>query len=480
MRGRVPLRRDRDGARGVGGRRDDATGQLAQVSAPDGGEFGFSWDLAGRLAKMTRPNEVAEVLEWNEAGLLVSRNQVAADGSDVSGVSYGYDAGGRRTSMTDDSGTHEFSYDAAGNLTGADHPEGFAVADESFTYDKRGNRTSDIDNPVGSLVYDAANRLVRDAKHDYAHDGEGNLTSKKVRAMGATTRFVWDSEHRLVELVKPSGVTVRYRYDAAGMRVQATRASDGRVTTWGYNGSSVAAVWHQEAGEPRVLVSTFVTAPSGDPLQSTADGETVYSMLDGLGSVTGTLDAAGGVASSSAYSVFGQPAGTGPVGLGDVYGYTGHAWDADAGMHFARARWYDAGVGRFASEDPVDAMNLYPYVGNQPMDYVDPTGEIAAAQYSLISNRIQIAIAIGHMFMGDVEKWALDRGVPQGAICGANHVQTFALYTWGTAEFFMAVINMMTRASPLPMFMWMTMWALLSISNLLMYRVVGVCGDPPI
>ncbi|QCX28967.1 RHS repeat-associated core domain-containing protein [Nocardioides jishulii] len=89
--------------------------------------------------------------------------------------------------------------------------------------------------------------------------------------------------------------------------------------------------------------------------------------------------ACGGVVSSSAYSVFGQPAGTGAVGLGDVYGYTGHAWDGDVGMHFARARWYDAGVGRFASEDPVDALNWYPYVGNQPYSYVDPTGEMAVS-----------------------------------------------------------------------------------------------------
>jgi len=213
--------------------------------------------------------------------------------------------------------------------------------------------------------------------HEFSYDAAGNLMSKKVRATGAITRFVWDSGHRLVELVKPSGATVRYRYDAAGMRVQATRSSDGRVTTWGYNGSTVAAVWRQGAGEPRVLVSTFVTAPSGDPLQSTADGETVYSVLDGLGSVTGTLDAAGGLASSSAYSVSGQPAGTGAVGLGDPFGYTGHAWDGDAGMHFARARWYDAGVGQFASEDPVDAMNLDTYVGNQPVSFIDPTGEMA-------------------------------------------------------------------------------------------------------
>lgn len=123
------------------------------------------------------------------------------------------------------------------------------------------------------------------------------------------------------------------------MRVPATWSSNGRVTAWGYNGSTVAAVWRQEVGGSRVLVSTFVTTPSGDPLQSTADGETVCSVLDGLGSVTGTLDAAGEVASRSTYSVLGQPASTGTVGLGDGFGYTGHAWDGDAGMHFARARW---------------------------------------------------------------------------------------------------------------------------------------------
>src|SRR5690606_18909185 len=96
-----------------------------------------------------------------------------------------------------------------------------------------------------------------------------------------------------------------------------------------------------------------------------------------LGSVTGTLDAAGGVSSSTAYSVFGQPAGTGAVGLGDAYGYTGHGWDIESGTHYARARWYDSRLGRFASEDPVDEVNLYPYVANQPLDYVDPTGQMA-------------------------------------------------------------------------------------------------------
>ncbi|MCB1850400.1 MAG: RHS repeat-associated core domain-containing protein, partial [Gammaproteobacteria bacterium] len=42
-----------------------------------------------------------------------------------------------------------------------------------------------------------------------------------------------------------------------------------------------------------------------------------------------------------------------------------------------RARYYDAEVGRFISEDPagfIDGLNLYAYVGGNPVNYVDPTG----------------------------------------------------------------------------------------------------------
>ncbi len=363
---------------------DAASGQLANVISPDGGSFGYTWDPAGRLSKITRPNQISDVLAWNDQGRLASRTQVRADGTQVTGVGYGYDAGGRRTSATDDAGTHTFTYDAVGNLTGADHPDGFAVADETFAYDKLGNRVSNVDNAAGTMVYDAANRLLRDAKSDYTYDGEGNLTSLKVRATGATTRFAWDADHRMVRLTKATGATVSYRDDAFGKRVQATRSSDGRVTSWGYDREHVAAVW-RNTGAGRELVQTFVTSPAGDPLQARVNGSTLFPVLDGLGSVVGTLDGAGALASSTAYSAFGQPAGAGTVGVGDSYGYTGHAWDSDAGMHYARARWYDSGTGRFASEDPVDAVNLYIYVDNRPLSFTDPTGMVAAGEYGGIS-----------------------------------------------------------------------------------------------
>ncbi|HEY4759386.1 MAG TPA: RHS repeat-associated core domain-containing protein, partial [Thermoguttaceae bacterium] len=36
-----------------------------------------------------------------------------------------------------------------------------------------------------------------------------------------------------------------------------------------------------------------------------------------------------------------------------VVHFTGREWDADAGLYYYRARWYDANTGQFLSEDPL-------------------------------------------------------------------------------------------------------------------------------
>ena len=55
--------------------------------------------------------------------------------------------------------------------------------------------------------------------------------------------------------------------------------------------------------------------------------------------------------------------------------YTGKDLDEDTGLYYYNARWYDAGTGRFISEDPArDGSNWYSYVTNNPLKFVDPAG----------------------------------------------------------------------------------------------------------
>ena len=67
-------------------------------------------------------------------------------------------------------------------------------------------------------------------------------------------------------------------------------------------------------------------------------------------------------------------------GVNDKIGYTGHAFDAESGLTYAQARFYDAAVGRFLSVDPFGftgdpfSFNRYAYVNNNPYAYTDPSG----------------------------------------------------------------------------------------------------------
>lgn len=100
-----------------------------------------------------------------------------------------------------------------------------------------------------------------------------------------------------------------------------------------------------------------------------------YYHFDGLGSVIALSDTNAVIQERYSYDVFGEPNRTSDVN--NPYLFTGRRYDGETGLYYYRARYYAPDIGRFLQVDPVgyvDGLNLYTYVGNNPVNQIDPKG----------------------------------------------------------------------------------------------------------
>jgi RHS repeat-associated protein len=169
----------------------------------------------------------------------------------------------------------------------------------------------------------------------------------------------------------PGTGTVAFKYDPFGRRIQ--KSSPLGTTNYLYDGTNPVETIDQNGN---VLARYTQGRGVDEPLSELFSSTTSYYDSDGLGSITSLSNSAGVVANTYTYDSFGKlTALTGT--LANPIRYTGRELDAETGIYYYRARFYDPGVGRFLSEDRIgndEGSNLYPYVRNAPTQFRDPTG----------------------------------------------------------------------------------------------------------
>ena len=340
--------------------------------------YTFEYDAAERLTQM-RPDAnstgVHTAITYDLADRITGWTNSTPDQSRaLQDFVYSYDVVGNVAIATDSvtgAGT-SYTYDAVYQLVRADLPDGIALR---YVYDPVGNHISDItDGVTTTYQYDAANQLIASSARNgttYTYDGNGNLRTH-TDDRGIVT-YTWNADNELIQIDYPDGAFIAYEYDALGRRGSRTNRA-GDTTYYVYDGYNLV----QEIDRTGAVKAAYVHSQALDhPLSMTRDGVTYYYLYDRLGSVVGLTDDAGTLVAEYIYDPWGNIIGGDDGDIENPFRFTAREWDADAGLYYFRTRYYDPEVGRFIQRDKIGLAggpNLYVYVQNNPVNFVDPLG----------------------------------------------------------------------------------------------------------
>jgi len=336
------------------------------------------------------PNSASIVRSNDAIGRIVGSWLKTTYGSNADINVYNYDVANQRTKHTrGDLGHYGYGYDGAGQVktANATNSAGAVIAGEKrgYFYDAAQNVNYVTNNAaVSTFGVDNLNQLTTYAGSTDTYDSNGNVLTEP--AFSRT--YTWTDENQLASVSSSAGVTLTYdglgrlrkrvessggetRYVYDGFRVIQERTSSDVPTVaytrgWDLSGS------FQGAGGIGGMLARSHSYSSGNW------GTTNFYHADGNGNITHMVNSAQLMVASYKYDPFGTTiASSGTLANANTYRFSSKEFLVNWNVYYYGYRYYHPGMQRWLNRDPIQEMggiNLYAYVENSPLNFVDPLG----------------------------------------------------------------------------------------------------------
>ncbi|MFE9171107.1 DNRLRE domain-containing protein [Streptomyces kebangsaanensis] len=347
------------------------------------------YDSDGRLYKQKLPWNMDVEFNLDPTGTETSRYWHWESGWTVQGESTSqniHDQVVTRTTYTGGGAYQEYTYDAAGRLTGVDDSQTGVTTHRAYSFDDNTNRTSltttidDVDggapttNTVNS-TYDSADRLIAAGT---VYDAFGRTTAQ---AGGAQYAY---HANDLVRQITANSKRTTWNLDADGRLASWNTEEQAEDGTWGaaatktnhYGGDGDSPDW---TAEDNGTVSRSLEDLSGNLIATTgATGDVILQLANlhgDIGTQIPLVDDTTPVVNT--YDEYGNPLpGTDPARYGWLGGKQ-RSTETPSAVTLMGVRLYDPTIGRFLSVDPIAGgnANAYDYVHADPLNRYDLDGK---------------------------------------------------------------------------------------------------------
>ncbi len=386
----------------------------------------------GSVQAVGLASQYAQVSVYDKRNRMTNRATGNLQGNTILYDLWGYDAAGNVTEAHDSQqGDFTYIYDKLNRVTHANIPP----FTEDYGYDAWANQTSHVVTEGSSYQWAYMPTVQNRASNPgVTYDASGNMLSDGLHS------YSWDAENRI------AGVTdqnVTYKYDPEGMRI-ATLTSGAVTAEYLYDMSGDLVTTLDGAGR---MIRTVLRAEGihyGDYAGAAAPGgvKTEFRILNQVGTLMGSADSQGNFIEGCLSGPFGDGQQcTVPYDYTETH-FTDKLRDQETNNDYFGARYYNSSMGRFLSPDWSDrpapvpyadprnpqSLNLYGYVGNNPLSKEDKDGHFEGPP--LPDASVQ---AIGEQFqrLGDIIK-AFTSNHPQ--ITNAAINLGLAIITRGESE----------------------------------------------